>query len=106
LTVTLPVGITLATSLLLLPTVPFDRSCSNALCYVFFIAVFATVGAYYFFMKGLESVPPTVSSIILPIEMVVAVILSLIIFSDPINLYSGSGALLIIAAVVLVSTAA
>jgi len=90
-------GIILATSLLLLPTVPFDRSLSIslapiALFYVFFLAVFATVGAYYFFMKGLESVPPTVYSIILPIEVVVAVILSVIIFSDPINLFSGSGA--------------
>jgi len=57
-------------------------------------------------MKGLESVSPTVSSIILPIEVMVAVALSVIIFSDPFNLYSGTGAFLIIAGVVLVSTAA
>jgi drug/metabolite transporter (DMT)-like permease len=103
-------GIVLVTTLLLLPTVPFDwnRSINPAPVawfYVLFLAVFATVGAYYFFMKGLESVSPTVSSIILPIEVVVAVILSVIIFADPFNLYSGTGALLIIAGVVLVSTA-
>ena len=103
-------GIVLVTTLLLLPTVPFDRNQSInpapvAWFYVLFLAVFATVGAYYFFMKGLESVSPTVSSIILPIEVVVAVILSVIIFTDPFNLYSGTGALLIIAGVVLVSTA-
>src|SRR5690242_9680029 len=93
-------GIVLVTTLLLLPTVPFDwnQSINPALAawfYVLFLAVFATVGAYYFFMKGLESVSPTVSSIILPIEVVVAVVLSVIIFADPFNLYSGTGALLI-----------
>jgi drug/metabolite transporter (DMT)-like permease len=103
-------GIVLVTTLLLLPTVPFDWNQSinpppAAWFYVVFLAVFATVGAYYFFMKGLESVSPTVSSIILPIEVVVAVVLSVIIFTDPFNLYSGTGALLIIAGVVLVSTA-
>lgn len=103
-------GIVLVTTLLLLPTVPFDWNQSinpapAAWFYVLFLAVFATVGAYYFFMKGLESVSPTVSSIILPIEVVVAVVLSVIIFADPFNLYSGTGALLIIAGVVLVSTA-
>src|SRR5438128_510042 len=81
-------GIILVTAILLLPT-----------------GTFATVGAYYFFMKGLESVSPTISSIILPIEVVVAVTLSVIIFGDPFNLYSGTGALLIIAGVVLVSSA-
>jgi drug/metabolite transporter (DMT)-like permease len=104
-------GIILITTLLLLPTVPFDRSplinlAPVAWLYVVFLALFATVGAYYFFMKGLESVSPTVSSIILPIEVIVAVALSVIIFSDPFNLYSGTGAFLIIAGVVLVSTAA
>jgi drug/metabolite transporter (DMT)-like permease len=104
-------GIVLVTAMLLLPTVAFDMSASInlapiALFYVVFLAVFATVGAYYFFMKGLESVSPTISSIILPIEVVVAVTLSVIIFGDPFNLYSGTGAFLIIAGVVLVSSAA
>jgi len=104
-------GIILVTATLLLPTVGFDFSTSInlapvALFYVVFLAVFATVGAYYFFMKGLESVSPTVSSIILPIEVMVAVALSVIIFGDPFNLYSGTGAFMIIAGVVLVSTAA
>src|SRR6266699_3815838 len=103
-------GIILVTTLLLLPTVPFDRGSSInlapvALFYVVFLAVFATVGAYYFFTKGLESVSPTVSSIILPIEVMVAVTLSVIIFSDPFNLYSGTGASLIIAGIILVSSA-
>jgi len=104
-------GIVLVTAMLLLPTVPFDLSSPInlaliALFYVVFLAVFATVGAYYFFMKGLESVSPTISSIILPIEVVVAVTLSVIIFGDPFNFYSGTGAFLIIAGVVLVSSAA
>ena len=103
-------GIILVTAMLLLPTVPFDLSPSTnlapiAVFYVVFLAVFATVGAYYFFMKGLESVSPTISSIILPIEVVVAVTLSVIIFGDPFNLYSGTGASLIIAGIILVSSA-
>ena len=104
-------GIILVTAVLLLPTVAFDLGSSTnlaliAVFYVVFLAVFATVGAYYFFMKGLESVSPTISSIILPIEVVVAVTLSVIIFGDPFNLYSGTGAFLIIAGVILVSSAA
>src|SRR6266571_882474 len=103
-------GIILVTAMLLLPTGAFDLSASInlapiALFYVVFLAVFATVGAYYFFMKGLESVSPTISSIILPIEVVVAVALYVIIFGDPFNLYSGTGAFLIMAGVGLVSSA-
>jgi len=103
-------GILLTTSLLLLPAVPLDQNLTINLtptewfCIVY-LAVFATVGAYHFFMKGLESVTPTVSSIILPIEVIVAVVLSVILFRDPFNLYSGTGAALIIAGVALVSTA-
>src|SRR5437660_2032895 len=80
-------GIIFVTTLLLLPTVPFDPSTSInlapvALLYVVFLAVFATVGAYYFFMKGLESVSPTISSVMLLIVVDVAVTLSLIIIGD------------------------
>jgi drug/metabolite transporter (DMT)-like permease len=103
-------GILLITALLILPTLPLDRNPTISfgpaewLC-IIYLAVFATVGGYYFFMKGLESVSPTVSSIILPIEVIVAVILSVILFKDPFNLYSATGAVLLIAGVGLVSTA-
>ncbi|HMB67645.1 MAG TPA: EamA family transporter, partial [Candidatus Bathyarchaeia archaeon] len=60
--------------------------------------------AYYFLMKGLETVSPIVSSIVLPIEVIVAVALSVIIFGDPFNLYSGTGAVLIGIGVLLVSS--
>src|SRR6058998_1383843 len=101
----------LTTSILLLPTIllhvghPANLT-MTAWFYISYLAVFATLGAYYYFMKGLETVSPTVSSIILPIEVVVAVALSVILFNDPFDLFSGTGALLIIAGVVLVSTAA
>ncbi len=103
-------GILLTTSLLLLPAVPLDQNLTINLTLtewfcIIYLAVFATVGAYHFFMKGLESVTPTVSSIILPTEVIVAVVLSVILFRDPFNLYSGTGAALIIAGVALVSTA-
>jgi drug/metabolite transporter (DMT)-like permease len=100
----------LITSFLLVLAIPLDRGGSinldwEALFYVAFLAVVATLGAYYFLMRGLETVSPTVSSIILPIEVIVAVVLSVILFSDPFNIYSETGAVLIVAGVLLVSSA-
>lgn len=101
-------GIILLTTLLLLPAslldigMPFNPL-PVAWFYLVFLAVFATVGAYYFFTKGLETVSPIVSSIILPIEVIVAVALSVVIFGDPFNIVSGTGAVLIVAGVILVS---
>ena len=102
-------GMILITTLLLVLAIPLDRSASitlswAAIFYIAFLAVVATVGAYYFLMKGLETVSPTVSSIILPIEVIVAVALSVVIFGDPFNFYSGTGAVLIVAGVLLVSS--
>jgi drug/metabolite transporter (DMT)-like permease len=102
-------GMILITSALLVPAIPLDQGSSlnlgwEAIFYVAFLAVVATLGAYYFLMKGLETVSPTVSSIILPIEVIVAVALSVIIFNDPFNIYSGTGAVLIIGGVLLVSS--
>ncbi len=101
-------GILLTTGLLLPLFAPLDvgRPVSfgpEAWFYILFLATFSTVGAYYFFAKGLETVTPTVSSIILPIEVVVSVFLSVLIFQDPFNLFSGTGAVLIILGVLLVS---
>jgi len=102
-------GMILITSLLLVLAIPLDRGTSinlswEGVFYVVFLSVVATIGAYYFLMKGLETVSPTVSSIVLPIEVIVAVALSVIIFGDPFNLYSGAGAVLILAGVLLVSS--
>jgi drug/metabolite transporter (DMT)-like permease len=102
-------GMILVTSVLLVPAIPLDQGGSvnlswEAIFYVAFLAVVATLGAYYFLMKGLETVSSTVSSIILPIEVIVAVVLSVIIFNDPFNVYSGTGAVLIVAGVLLVSS--
>src|SRR5215467_6855917 len=104
-------GMVIMTSLMILPTVPFDQNLSlnfpaEAWLAVVLLAIPATVGSYYLLMKGLESVSATISSIILPIEVIVAVALSVILFSDPFNLYSGTGATLIVVGVILVSTAA
>lgn len=101
-------SIILLTFLLLTPTVLLDIGLPiqftwQVLFYLLFLGVFATVGAYYFFTKGLETVSPIVSSIILPIEVIVAVGLSVIIFGDPFNIFSGTGAVLIVVGVFLVS---
>lgn len=104
-------GMLLVTALLLLFAVPLDYGVQIqfswlALFYVAFLAIVATIGPYFFLMKGLETVSPTVSSIILPIEVILAVLLSVIIFNDPFNVFSGTGAILIVAGVVLVSSSA
>ena len=102
-------GMILITGLLLVLAIPLDQGPSvnlswEAVFYIAFLSVVATIGAYYFLMKGLETVSPTVSSIVLPIEVIVAVALSVIIFGDPFTLYSGTGAVLILAGVLLVSS--
>lgn len=101
-------GIILTTAVLLVPFVPLDMAGSvslglDAWFYILFLAVLSTVGAYFFFARGLETVSPTVSSIILPIEVMVSVGLSVLIFRDPFNFLSGTGAVLIIVGVLLVS---
>jgi len=101
-------GIILTTAVLLVPFVPLDTAGPvslglDAWFYILFLAVLSTVGAYFFFARGLETVSPTVSSIILPIEVIVSVGLSVLIFRDPFNLLSGTGAVLIIVGVLLVS---
>jgi drug/metabolite transporter (DMT)-like permease len=103
-------GMLVITALFILPTLPLDHNPTISFgltgwLLIVYLATFATVGGYFFLMKGLESVSPTVSSIILPIEVIVAVILSVIIFKDPFNFYSATGAALIITGVCLVSTA-
>jgi len=101
-------GIVLTTSILLLPFAPLGQTVQTisdptVWSYIVVLAVFGTVGAYYFFSKSVERVSPTVSSIILPIEVVVSTILSVLIFHELFTLTSGAGAVLIIAGVGLVS---
>ena len=101
-------GIVLTTSLLLLPFAPLGQTAQTisdptAWSYILVLAVFGTVGAYYFFSKSVERVSPTVSSIILPIEVIVSTILSVLLFHESFTLTSGAGAVLIVAGVGLVS---
>jgi drug/metabolite transporter (DMT)-like permease len=104
-------GMLLVTATLLVFAIPLDygsrvQFSGNAVFYVAFLAIVATIGPYFFLMKGLETVSPTVSSIILPIEVIIAVLLSVLIFNDPFNIFSGTGAVLIVAGVLLVSSSA
>src|SRR5437867_12001798 len=101
-------GIVLTTSLLLLPFAPLGQTAQTisdptAWSYILVLAVFGTVGAYYFFSKSVERVSPTVSSIILPIEVVVSTILSVLLFHESFTLTSGAGAVLIVVGFALVS---
>jgi drug/metabolite transporter (DMT)-like permease len=101
-------GIVLTTSVLLLPFAPLGETVQTisdptSWTYIVVLAVFGTVGSYYFFSKSVERVSPTVSSIILPIEVVVSTILSVLIFHESFTLTSGAGAVLTVAGVGLVS---
>ena len=101
-------GIVLTTSILLLPFAPLGQTVQTisdptAWTYIVVLAVLGTVGAYYFFSKSVERVSATVSSIILPIEVVVSTVLSVLIFHESFTLISGAGAVLIVAGVGLVS---
>src|SRR5439155_3249231 len=100
-------GMILITSILLVLAIPLDQGASVNLCwvaafYTAFLAVVASVGAYYFLMKGLEPVSSTVSSIILSMEVIVADAVSVIIFVDSFNLSSGTGSVLIVTGVLLI----
>lgn len=104
-------GMLIVTAVLLVFATPLDYGSRvqfswDALFYVAFLAIVATIGPYFLLMKGLETVSPTVSSIILPIEVILAVLLSVIIFNDPFNIFSGTGAVLIVVGVLLVSSSA
>ncbi len=101
-------GMIITTSVLLLPFVPLGQTMQVVLdgwswLIVVFLAVFGTVGAYYFFSRGLERVSPIVSSIILPTEVIVSVVASLLIFAESFTIISGFGAVLVVAGVALVS---
>lgn len=104
-------GMLLVTAILLVFAIPLDYGANiqlngEALFIVAFLSIVATIAPYFLLMKGLETVTPTVSSIILPIEVIVAVLLSVLIFNDPFNTYSATGAALIVGGVLLVSSAA
>ena len=104
-------GMLLVTAVLLVFAIPLDYGSRiqlswEAVFIVGFLAILATIGPYFFLMKGLETVTPTVSSIILPIEVILAVLLSVIIFNDPFNTFSGTGAVLIVTGVLVVTSSA
>jgi drug/metabolite transporter (DMT)-like permease len=102
-------GIVTMTFLLLIPSILLDigqplTATIPTVEILVYLSLFATVGAYYFFAKGLETITPIVSSIILPIEVIVAVILSVIIFHDVFTIISAIGAILIVTGILLVTT--
>ncbi|HZD12121.1 MAG TPA: DMT family transporter [Candidatus Binatus sp.] len=101
-------GIVLTSTLLLLPFAPLGQTIQTVLdplmwLYIIALAIFGTVGAYYFFSRSLEHVSPIVSSTILPIEVVVSTLLSVLVFNDAFTILSGAGAVLTLIGVALVS---
>jgi drug/metabolite transporter (DMT)-like permease len=94
-----------------LPLVPFVSLSSNlslnlpieAWVAIGYTAVFCWIVPYYLWLKGLKHISSATSTVVLLIEIVVAVIISNLTLGEGFTLISSAGALLISLAVILVS---
>lgn len=94
-----------------LPLIPFIIFSSNSVLNlpiyawvaVAYTAVFCWIVPYWLWLKGLKHLSSTTSTIVLLTEPIVAIIISHFILGDVFTLISGTGALLILLAIVLAS---
>jgi len=94
-----------------LPLIPFISFSSHislnfqveAWILIGYTAVFCWIVPYWVWLKGLKHLSSTTSTIILLTEPIVAIIISHFILGEVFTLISGTGALLILLAIVLVS---
>jgi len=98
-----------ATTLPLIPFIPFSSNISlsnlstEAWLIIIYTAAFCWVIPYYLWSRGLKRISPATSTVILLIEVIVAITISLFLLSEPFTLISGIGASLILLAIILVS---
>lgn len=99
----------LATTLPLIPFIPFSSNISllnlstEAWLIIIYTAVFCWVIPYYLWSRGLKHISPATSTVILLIEVIVAIAISLFLLDEPFTLVSWMGASLILSAIILVS---
>jgi drug/metabolite transporter (DMT)-like permease len=98
----------LFTMLPLIPVVPFSAKNFLILPWeawiaIIYTAIFCWIIPYFLWSKGLKKISPLTSAIILLNEILVAVTISIIILGEPFTASSTIGAVLIIAAIMLVS---
>jgi DME family drug/metabolite transporter len=83
--------------------VPEDvRFAWRALPAVFYLAVFTTILAYYFFLKGVQSVSPLSTSIVILVEVVVAFLISHFFLGESFSRVETAGVFLVLSGVVMV----
>jgi drug/metabolite transporter (DMT)-like permease len=87
-----------------LPLVPLEdtRFVWSAVPAVVYLAVFTTILAYYLFLKGLQSVSPLSTSIIILIEVVVAFFIAHFAFGETFSAVETVGVVLVMTGVVAV----
>jgi len=94
-----------------LPLIPFIPLSSNmslklpieAWVAVAYTAIFCWIVPYWLWLKGLKHISSTTSTVILLTEVIVAIVISYFMLGEVFTLISGTGALLILLAIVLVS---
>lgn len=98
-----------ATVLPLIPFIPLSSNISlklpiEAWIAVAYTAIFCWIVPYWLWLKGLKHISSTTSTVILLTEVIVAIIISYFMLGEGFTLISGTGALLILLAIVLVSS--
>lgn len=99
----------LATTLPLIPFIPFSSNISlpnlstEAWLIIMYTAAFCWILPYYLWSRGLKHISPATSTVVLLIEVIVAIAISLFLLGEPFTLISGMGASLILSAIILVS---
>jgi len=97
-----------ATVLPLIPFIPLSSNISLNLpievwIAIAYTAIFCWIIPYWLWLKGLKHISSTTSTVILLTEIIVAIIISYFMLGEGFTLISGTGALLILLAIVLVS---
>ena len=95
----------------LLPAIPFVLLSPNNILVIpiegwiaiFYTAIFCWVIPYYLWLEGLKHISASTSTILLLTEILVATTISIIFLDELITLTTGIGAILIVAALVIVS---
>ena len=76
---------------------------ASAWLIILYTAIFCWVIPYYLWLKGLEHLSPVTSAVVLLTEIIVAIALATFILGEAFTIISGIGAILILAAIIIVS---
>ena len=92
------------TAVLTLPLVAFEdvRMTPVSIVPMIYLAVFTTVFAYHFYLKGVRSVSALATSVVILIEIVVAFVISFYLLGEAFDFVETIGVLLVITGVLMV----